>query len=51
MASNTKKSENQRLKKSRKVGKRRKKLLARDGTTRNELQLFGSELAAPDAAR
>lgn len=44
MASNTKKSETQRLNKTRKQGRKRKKQLAKEGTTRNEAQLFGSNL-------
>jgi hypothetical protein len=44
VASNTKATENARLKKSRKTGQKRKKLLARGGTTKSEAQMFGSTI-------
>lgn len=42
MASPTKQSETQRLNKTRKAGKKRKKALNNKGTTRNEKELFGA---------
>lgn len=45
MASNTKKSETIRLRKKRTNGRARKRALAVKGTTRNEKQLFGNEIA------
>ena len=43
MASNTAKSENIRLRKKQKSGKKRKRLLERKGTTKNESQMFGTK--------
>lgn len=43
VASNTAKSENIRLRKKQKAGKKRKRLLERKGTTKNEAQLFGAK--------
>lgn len=45
MASNTKKTEGTRLRKGYKTGRKRKKLLEREGTTKSEVQLFGGKLA------
>jgi hypothetical protein len=45
VASSTKQSQTARLNKTRKLGKKRKKALAKAGTTKNALQLFGTELA------
>jgi hypothetical protein len=42
VASNTAKSENIRLRKKQRNGKKRKRLLERKGTTRTEAELFGT---------
>jgi hypothetical protein len=44
MASNTKKTSNKRLRRTRAAGKARKKQLNLSGTTRTEAELFGNEL-------
>jgi hypothetical protein len=44
VASNTKASENVRIRKKRKLGRKRKNELARKGTTRSEQQMFGNKL-------
>ncbi|MCK6549020.1 hypothetical protein L6R52_24455 [Myxococcota bacterium] len=44
MASNTKKSETQRLRKNQKGGKKRKRATATKHNTKSEAQLFGSIL-------
>lgn len=44
MASNTKKSETQRLRKTNRLGKQRKRALEKKGSTKSEAQLFGNVL-------
>ncbi len=45
MASNTKISDTQRLRKTHKAGKARKRALAKNGTTKSEAAMFGNVLA------